>query len=105
MQVFLKILYCNGPLNLTLTVTAKKQRIFVWPRNSYSDITNQDHQIYKERVDLSSSHNIVEEWHRLIKNDDLKFLSGSEEMIIFSSLCLRLQQTSEILRFWFQTLR
>lgn len=48
-----------------------------------SDITNQDHQIYKERVDLFSSHNIMEEWHRLIKDDNFKFLSGSEEMIIF----------------------
>ena len=65
MQVFLKNSLLQWAIELNFDYYSQETKnICLTTSFLLSDITNQDHQIYKERVDLFSSHNIMEEWHR-----------------------------------------
>lgn len=65
MQVFLKNSLLQWAIELNFDYYSQETKnICLTTSFLLSDITNQNHQIYKERVDLFSSHNIMEEWHR-----------------------------------------
>lgn len=65
MQVFLKNSLLQWAIELNFDYYSQETKnICLATSFLLSDITNQNHQIYKERVDLFSSHNIMEEWHR-----------------------------------------